>query len=98
MCSYYILDGHKAIPVDNKTWSKWYATADRKVARKQVGDVLVSTVFLAINHAFIPHEPPILFETMIFGGDHDQYQERCATWEAAEKMHEEACKLAFGEK
>lgn len=34
--------------------------------------------------------PPILFETMIFGGEHDQYQERCSTWEQARKAHPDA--------
>lgn len=38
--------------------------------------------------------PPIVFETMIFGGANDEYQERCSTWEEAEAMHKRACKLA----
>jgi hypothetical protein len=31
---------------------------------------------------------------MIFGGEHDQYQERCSTLDEAKIMHEEAVKLA----
>jgi hypothetical protein len=34
---------------------------------------------------------------MIFGGDHDDYQERCSTWAEALEMHEQAVKLVRGE-
>jgi hypothetical protein len=33
---------------------------------------------------------------MIFGGQHDQYTNRCSTWDEAEKMHEEAVALVRG--
>jgi hypothetical protein len=39
----------------------------------------VSTVFLGFDHRLIGAGEPILFETMIFGGDHDCYQERYET-------------------
>lgn len=67
--------------------------------------IRVSTVFLGLDHAFpyfTPTDgngrvsvtytppPPILFETMIFGGAHDGYQERYATWAAAEEGHRRA--------
>lgn len=94
MTDKYILDGKKAVPADLMTWAKWYETAHRHVAKTEKDDVLVSTVFLGMNHAYGPNEPPKLFETMIFGGPHTDYQERCSTWEQAEAMHTEACKLA----
>ena len=81
MSEHYILDGHTPIPVHLMTWTPR-------------GDVCVSTVFLGLNHAF-GNEPPELFETMIFGGLHDQHQERCSTWEQAEEMHTRACALAW---
>jgi len=31
---------------------------------------------------------------MIFGGEHDQFQERCSRWDQAEQMHKRACKMA----
>ena len=40
------------------------------------GRVLVSTVFLGIDHGFGFTKNPILWETMVFGGPHDAYQER----------------------
>ena len=47
---------------------------------------MVSTVFLGLDHAF-DGGTPLLFETMIFGGEHDEYQERYATWDEAEAGH-----------
>ena len=34
--------------------------------------------------------PPLLFETMIFGGPHDGYQERYTFWDEAEAGHAKA--------
>lgn len=51
----------------------------------------VSTVFLGLDHRFGGEGPPILFETMIFGGKLDQYQERCCTYAQAIEMHAIAC-------
>lgn len=49
----------------------------RRVAYDKIDEVEISTVFFCINHnLFQPNEPPILYETMVFGGDHDGYQRR----------------------
>ena len=96
MLERYILEGKKAVPVDLMTWAQWYETAKRHVGKTEKDGVNVSTVFLGVDHAFEPNEPPKLFETMIFGGEHDLYQERCSTWDEAEAMHKTACDLAFG--
>lgn len=58
-----------------------------------IGKVEVSTVFIGMNHRFFGDGPPILFETMVFGGTLDHFQNRCSTWEEAEAMHEEAVQL-----
>ncbi|WP_166903861.1 hypothetical protein [Mycobacterium sp. DL440] len=34
-------------------------------------EVVVSTVWLGLNHSFTDDGPPIIFETMVFGGVHD---------------------------
>ena len=93
MSKHYILDGHKPVLVDLMTWAHWFEKADRHVAQKIQGDVRVSTVFLGLDHQW-GEGPPILFETMIFGGKHDQYQKRYSTWNEAEQGHRVACKLA----
>jgi hypothetical protein len=77
----YILVNRKPVPVANVLeWGKYLDEKNRRVCYDEIGDTLISTVFLGIDHAF-HGGPPILFETMIFGGIHDQYQKRCATWE-----------------
>lgn len=93
MSDKYILDGKKAVPAsDLLTWAKWYETANRRVAEDLIGVVRISTVFLGINHRW-GGGPPIIFETMIFGGIHDEYQTRSSTWEEAEAQHAEAVAL-----
>lgn len=93
MSDKYILVGHEPRPAELMDWAKWYETADRHVANDTVGDVKVSTVFLGLDHNW-GGGVPLLFETMIFGGPHDQYQERCSTWDEAEEMHAKALGLA----
>lgn len=95
---YFTLDENKnPVPVDLWTYAKAQATATH------VGDdtveidgtkVRVSTVFLGLNHAW-GNEEPVLFETMIFGGEHDQYQERYHTWAEAEEGHKKALEIVF---
>lgn len=83
----YILDGHEPVPVDLMTWARWFETADRHVARTEVRPgVMVSTVFLGIDHSFGTGKP-LLFETMVFsdyGGDNEV---RYATWDEAVAGH-----------
>lgn len=42
----------------------------RRVAETQVGPFWVSTVWLGLDHSF-GSGPPLIFETMVFAGDHD---------------------------
>ncbi len=59
--------------------------------------VRVSTVFLALDHQHTPGGPPLLFETMIFGGEHDMWQDRYSTWVEAQEGHARAVLVAKGE-
>lgn len=85
----YILDGKTPVPCDLMTWAKKFETSNRTVAKTEIGDVLISTVFLGLDHNWLAIGPPILFETMIFGGKLDQEQERYSTWEEAERGHQQ---------
>ena len=53
--------------------------------RSACGDV--STVFLGIDHSHIDTGPPLLYETLVFGGPLDGEMERCSTRTQAEEMH-----------
>ena len=91
---YYILEGKIPKPIDDiLEWGRQFETADRRVANTQLGNARVSTVFLGLDHSF-GGGTPILFETMIFGGKYNDYQERYTTWEEAEAGHLRAVKLA----
>jgi hypothetical protein len=50
-------------------------------------DVYVSTVWLGINYNFIDAGPPIIFETMVFGGEYDEWQWRYETEAEARAGH-----------
>lgn len=58
-----------------------------RVARTQVGESDISTVFLAMDHNFDGVGPPLVFETMIFGGTFNMECERYSTWGRAEAGH-----------
>jgi hypothetical protein len=76
-------------------WKSWVGEAGIRVALDDVGKhVCVSTVFLGTNHNFAREGPPILFETMIFGGKLDESQWRCSTWDQAVEQHNAAVLIA----
>jgi hypothetical protein len=82
----YILDGHKPVPAATLVWAKWFEGRSRHVAQEMIGDVRISTVFLGLDHSF-GNGPPLLFETMVFGGPLDQESDRYETWDEAEAGH-----------
>jgi len=95
----YILDenGNAVAEPDLLKWAKWYESGEgRRLAIDTLsGDITVSTVFLGLDHSFC-FGPPLLWETMIFGGEHDGYQERYSTRQQALDGHAEAFRLANG--
>jgi hypothetical protein len=70
-------------------WARWFENhPDRVIEQTQVSDaVLVSTVFLGLDHRFGREGPAILFETMVFGGPMDQEMRRYATRGEAKRGH-----------
>lgn len=91
MSSWYVLDDdNKPKIADYLEAAKWRdANPDRhRVGFTKVGRARVSTIFLSIDHNWEgPPAPPVLFETMVFGGRFDGYQRRHETWEQAEQWH-----------
>lgn len=97
MSDYYVLDGKIPRQVATaREWSDEFEQGTRRVARDVIGDVTISTVFLGLNHNW-GEGPPLLFETMIFGGPHDGDCFRCSTWEEAEAQHKMALALVTKE-
>lgn len=88
----YILDadGEPQRCEDLLTWGRWMQTADRHVAKTTFGDVTVSTVFLGLDHSF-DSGPPLLWESMVFGGPLNGEQDRYATRAEADAGHTALC-------
>ena len=84
---HYILKDKEIIEANLMDWALWFETADRHVAKDEVGEVRISTVFLGLDHSFLGGSP-LFFETMVFGGKLDQEMERYSTWQEAEAGHE----------
>lgn len=95
MMIFYILNGKEIVGThDRKLWAQFFQDFEkRKVAHDKLNNnVEVSTVFLGIDHGFFS-PTPILFETMIFGGKFDGYQERYKTYKEAEEGHKKVLQL-----
>lgn len=60
---------------------------NRIVGQTEVGDSRVSTVFLCLDHRFGGDGPPVLWETIVFGGLNDQWQDRYTSYEDAVAGH-----------
>jgi len=85
---YFIMDEDGKTPIlcnDLMNWAKWFGEHDRQIARTEVDDIVISTVFLALDHAL--YGKPELFETMIFGGPMDQERWRYSDYNEAVSGH-----------
>ena len=81
---YYLLNADHSISTtdDLTAWAQMHADIRlRRVAVTEWDGTQVSTVFLGLDHGF--GGPPLLFETMIFGGEYDLHCWRYSTWDEA---------------
>lgn len=92
---YAILKDREVVIVESGVeWARFFEDfANRRVTESHHGDIMVSTVFLGLNHQY-EHGPDLWFETMIFGGPNDGYQDRYTTYAQAELGHEIAWLIA----
>jgi len=94
---YYVLDNHTPIPATSVLeWGAFLEKDENRIVALTgvCDDAHVSTVFVGLDHNFLGVGPPLLFESMIFGGAHDGEQRRYATWAEAEAGHAEFVALA----
>ncbi len=77
---------------------EWYeaSKAIKRVDFTSRDGVDVSTVFLGRDHAYFG-DAPLLFETMVFGGEFDQEQERYSTLQEAKDGHAAMVKKVWPE-
>lgn len=97
----YILDadGAPQICEDLLAWGEWMSSAARHVALDQDEGpdglkIRISTVFLGLDHGFSVNgdHPPVLWETMVFGGLLDGEMQRYTSREAALRGHQAMCR------
>ena len=81
------LDGRIPIPCGLMEWANILERGEHVLWQDEVGDSLVSTVFLGLDHRFGSDGPPLWFETMIFTDGEGDYMERTSTWELAREQH-----------
>jgi len=86
---HYIEKDGKPVEVEDVLeWAKWFETADRHVAITELDNCKVSTVFLGTDYNFSGSGPPVIYETLVFGGPLDNAMDRYCTREEALKGHE----------
>lgn len=93
---YYILEGKTPIKVDDVVLWAQHSSENYKsriVNNTNIGDARVSTIFLGVDHNHYAGGEPVLFETMVFGGEYNRYQRKYSTWDEAEKGHHEICAM-----
>ena len=85
----YILKGKEPVlEPDLLRWAKSFESENRIVGKDEIGEIVVSTVFLGLDHRFFGDSKPLLFETMIFKkGQSLDLCERYSTWDEAEIGH-----------
>ena len=93
MIGQYVLNADgEAEPCDDLTaWALFMADTRRQILRQSVGPAEVSTVFLGLDHNFHEIGPPILWETMVFGGFLDGEQARYSSRQDAVDGHHKMC-------
>lgn len=88
----YILggpNGKTPVPVPMLDAARYFDKNDdkRRVAMTTIPGGFVSTVFLIFDHSYSRIGPPVLFETMVFGGPEDGLQLRHHTYDEASAGH-----------
>jgi hypothetical protein len=92
---WYTLDeNNKIVEANVETFDEWIQKNPLKKPVKQefVDKIYISTVFLGLDHSY-GGTVPLLWETMIFEGSLDGYQERYTSYEEAVKGHEFAVQM-----
>lgn len=97
MSEHYVLEAdHSVRPAELMEWAVFFEDiTNRRVALDKIGEASVSTVFIGLDHSF-GDGPPLIFETLISGGAHDQEMWRYSTWDEAVAGHQTAVDLVHG--
>jgi hypothetical protein len=91
LLSYYILNADHSVRETHcvHEWGRFLENiTNRLVDWTQVNsECHVSTIFIGLDHRFAGDGPPILFESLVFGGPCDGDGRRYSSWDDAETGH-----------
>lgn len=89
---YYDRNG---MPMTEEEWTATFNTnsLQDEISFDKVGNVEITTVWLGLDHQLLPAGPPLIFETMIFGGKLDGYQLRYSSESDAIQGHKTIVEL-----
>jgi hypothetical protein len=98
---FYVLRGHEVVATDSMVDAATLMgdAEGRTVAKTHLSSNIskeeceVSTVFLSIDHNWTDQGPPVVFETLVFGGPMDDWMRRYTTWDEAALGHAETVEL-----
>lgn len=92
----YKLDGRDVVQLtDTEIINDIYPLVKTIAYTDISGGVYVSTIFLSCSSRKNALGMPLLFETMVLGGEHDEYTRKYATYDDAEKGHQETIEMLF---
>lgn len=101
MSRYILVDGEVVEEPDFDEWAEWIEGNERHIGWDIAGEeddkITVSTIFLGVDYSWMDKRTavqpkPLLFETMVFGGEMDEYMERYSTLQEAKDGHERICR------
>ena len=93
MMDCYVLVNHRPRRANLKEWMDFLSSPDCIVATTDIGRVNVTTAFLGIDFSSTNYGPPMVFVTMIFGGQYDGVADYTPTWGGAALAHEQRCDM-----
>jgi hypothetical protein len=91
----YILVDGQPVRVDWTVWGPWFENPDnRRVRETEVGEVVVSTIFVGVDTHHRRQGPPQLWETIVFAPGRSDYKERHSSHEDALGRHDALVEIA----
>lgn len=97
---WFVLDQEgNPVPVNGmQEWGRWHEHNSAQIAYDEISeDVYVSTIFLGHGIHRSDQVPTRMFETMVFGGKHDQFQLRASTRQEALDHHRMTLDMVRGD-
>jgi hypothetical protein len=95
---YILKDGKPVLEPNLMKWAMWIEhSPERVMARWQKGGVVVTTIFIGVDHNFSGKGEPTLWETMVRGGRLHGFMCRYNSARLAKRGHQRIVKMVEAE-